>query len=181
MALADVERAILDACARNKFRATVVEPGRHQRASPRWFRSVEVMIPYSDAGFAIRYDSGKATRANEHVAGLVEVIEADLDAHSSGSRACRSPRGARSALNPRLRRLEGAPHASRPPSSRRGSRAPLLARLSPRIHRNVLERDGHGHASQMTASLASSPLPCEARLSTSMQWMTLSQPSTSKA
>jgi|SRR5688572_13869205 hypothetical protein len=78
LALADIERAILAACKRNKFRCRVVEPGVISARRSRWSKSLEVMIPYSDAGFSIQYDSQKVDVPDEHVAGLVEVIEADL-------------------------------------------------------------------------------------------------------
>ena len=90
MTLAAVEHAILDACARRKFAATVVEPGL---ITARWEHrghSFEVSIPYSDSAYSIRYkDSvrmdynpakGRIDDAyNEYVGGLAEHIEAGLD------------------------------------------------------------------------------------------------------
>ena len=90
MTLAAVERAILDACARRKFAATVVEPGL---ITARWENrghSFEVSIPYSDSTYSIRYkdsvrmDFNPAKRRiddayNEYVDGLAEHIEAGLD------------------------------------------------------------------------------------------------------
>jgi len=90
MTLAAVERAILDACARRKFAATVVEPGL---ITARWENrghSFEVSIPYTDSTYSIRYkdsvrmDYNPAKNRiddayNEYVAGLNEHIEAGLD------------------------------------------------------------------------------------------------------
>ena len=53
LGVADIERAILAACARHKFRATVVAPGVI-KARRRWSSSIVVMIPYSDEGFSIQ-------------------------------------------------------------------------------------------------------------------------------
>jgi hypothetical protein len=78
LSMADIERAILAACERNKFRATVVAPGVI-KARRRWSKSIVVMIPYSDDGFSIH--PGKArghVSYEDHVAGLAENIEADL-------------------------------------------------------------------------------------------------------
>jgi hypothetical protein len=90
MTLAAVERAILDACARRKFAAAVVEPGL---ITARWENrghSFEVSIPYTDAAYSIRYkdsvrmDFNPVKRRiddayNEYVHGLAEHIEAGLD------------------------------------------------------------------------------------------------------
>jgi hypothetical protein len=78
LSVADIERAIIAACERNKFRASVVAPGVI-KARRRWSTSIVVMIPYSDEGFSIQ--PGKArgrVSYEEHVAGLAEYIEADL-------------------------------------------------------------------------------------------------------
>jgi hypothetical protein len=78
LGLADVERAILAACARNKFRATVVAPGMI-KARRRWSSSIVVMIPYSDEGYSIQpRNPGSDLTYNPHVVGLAEIIEADL-------------------------------------------------------------------------------------------------------
>jgi hypothetical protein len=77
IALADVERAILDSCASRKFRAHVVEPGIIQARRGWWHKSVEVTIAYTESGYSIYY-SGRIDDANDHVAGLNENIEADL-------------------------------------------------------------------------------------------------------
>src|ERR1044072_5801315 len=50
--LADIERAILAACERNKFRATVVAPGVIE-ARRRWSKSIVVTIPYSAQEFSM--------------------------------------------------------------------------------------------------------------------------------
>jgi hypothetical protein len=89
MPLADVERAILDACARRKFAATVTEPGlvtARWEHRGHWF---EVSIPYTDSAYSIRYkDSARMDfnpvkrriddAYNEYVEGLAEHIEAGL-------------------------------------------------------------------------------------------------------
>ena len=76
--LADIERAILAACARHKFRATVVAPGVI-KARRRWSSSIVVMIPYTEEGYSILpRNPGSELWNNQHVVGLVEVIEADL-------------------------------------------------------------------------------------------------------
>ena len=102
LALADIERAILGACARNKFRCSVIEPGVISARRSRWFRPVEVKIPYSDAGFAIRFDSEQADVAhNEFVVGLVEVIEADLASELVRVKSLQKPVRRSARINPR--------------------------------------------------------------------------------
>jgi hypothetical protein len=90
MAVSLVERAILEACARRKFKATVVEPGL---ITARWESRghfFEVSIPYNESTYSIRYlnsermDYNPAKNRiddayNEYVAGLDEHIEAGLD------------------------------------------------------------------------------------------------------
>jgi len=90
MSMELVERTILEACARRKFAATVVEPGL---ITARWENrghSFEVSIPYTDSTYSIRYkdsvrmDYNPAKRRiddayNEYVDGLAEHIEAGLD------------------------------------------------------------------------------------------------------
>ena len=54
MTLAAVEHAILEACKRRRFAATVVEPGL---ITARWENrghSFEVSIPYTDSAYSIR-------------------------------------------------------------------------------------------------------------------------------
>src|SRR5215510_6423858 len=51
-----VERAILDACARRKLQASVVEPGVILARWERRGHSVEVRIPYSESSYSIRYE-----------------------------------------------------------------------------------------------------------------------------
>ena len=101
LALADIERAILAACARNKFRCSVLEPGVISARRSRWSKSLEVMIPYSDAGFSIQYDSQKVDVAFEHVAGLVEVIEADLARELVRLKSLQKPVRRSARINPR--------------------------------------------------------------------------------
>lgn len=90
MTLAAVQQAILDACKRRRFTATVVEPGL---ITARWENrghSFEVSIPFTDSTYSIRYkdsvrmdfnpDRMRIDDAyNEYVAGLAEHIEAGLD------------------------------------------------------------------------------------------------------
>ena len=90
IALTDIERAILAACARRNFDASVVSPGT---ITARWVHgshSFEVSIPYSDSTYSIRYkdsmrmDYNPAKHRiddsyNEYVAGLAEHIEADFE------------------------------------------------------------------------------------------------------
>ena len=90
MTLAAVEHAILEACKRRRFAATVVEPGL---ITARWENrghSFEVSIPYSDSTYSIRSKDSvrmdfNPTKMriddayNEDVAGLAEHIEAGLD------------------------------------------------------------------------------------------------------
>jgi hypothetical protein len=90
MTLAAVERAILDACARRKFAATVIEPGLITARWENHGHSFEVSIPYTESTYSIRYkdsvrmDFNPAKRRiddayNEYVDGLAEHIEAGLD------------------------------------------------------------------------------------------------------
>ena len=102
LALADIERAILGACARNKFRCSVIEPGVISARRSRWFKPVEVTIPYSDAGFAIQYDIEQVDVARyQHVAGLVEVIEADLASELVRVKSLQKPVRRSARINPR--------------------------------------------------------------------------------
>ncbi len=78
LALADIERAILGACTRNKFRCEVIEPGVITARRSRWTRSVRVVIPYSDEGYSLQYESEDNT-LNEHVSGLADNIEYGLE------------------------------------------------------------------------------------------------------
>lgn len=88
--LADVQRAILDACARRKFDAKVEAPGA---ITARWTHGkhwFDVAITFSESAYSISYkDSGemdynpKKNRIDdaytEYVDGLNEHIEADLE------------------------------------------------------------------------------------------------------
>ena len=90
IALPDVQAAILAACERRKFEASVVSPGV---ITARWVHgshSFDVTIPFSDSAYSIRYkDSArmdynpKKNRIddayNEYVAALSEHIEADFE------------------------------------------------------------------------------------------------------
>jgi hypothetical protein len=90
IALADVEAAILTACQRRKFEASVVSPGV---ITARWVHgghSFDVSIPFSDSTYSIRYKDSQRMdynparnriddAYNEHVAALSEHIEADFE------------------------------------------------------------------------------------------------------
>lgn len=90
IALADVEAAILAACQRRRFEASVTSPGQ---ITARWVNgghTFDVTIPFTDAAYSIRYkDSQKMNynpvkqrihdAYNEHIAALSEHIEADLE------------------------------------------------------------------------------------------------------
>ncbi len=107
LGVADIERAILAACARHKFRATVVAPGVIE-ARRRWSNSVVVMIPYSDEGFSIQ---PKPATSSEHVAGLAEYIEADLARELVRLKSLQKPVRRSAAYQAALRRLNGdRPH-----------------------------------------------------------------------
>lgn len=95
LSIADIERAILAACARHKFRATVVAPGVI-KARRRWSTSIVVMIPYSDEGFSIQPKS-----RIEHVAGLAEYIEADLARELVRLKSLQKPVRRSKRINPR--------------------------------------------------------------------------------
>jgi len=90
IALPDVQAAILAACERRKFDASVVSPGV---ITARWVHgshSFDVTIPFSDTAYSIRYKDSqrmdynpKKNRIddsyNEYVAALSEHIEADFE------------------------------------------------------------------------------------------------------
>jgi hypothetical protein len=90
IALADVEAAILTACQRRKFEASVVSPGV---ITARWVHgghSFDVSIPFNDSTYSIRYKDSQRMdynparnriddAYNEHVAALSEHIEADFE------------------------------------------------------------------------------------------------------
>ena len=86
----EIEKAILDACARRKFKATVVEPGV---ITARWEHrghSFDVTIPFNDKSYSIHYKDSERMdynpvrnriddAYNEYVAALSEHIEADFE------------------------------------------------------------------------------------------------------
>jgi hypothetical protein len=88
--LADVEAAILAACLRRNFEASVVSPGV---ITARWVHgghSFDVTIPFNDANYSIRYKDSQRMdynparnriddAYNEYVAALSEHIEADFE------------------------------------------------------------------------------------------------------
>jgi hypothetical protein len=90
IALPAVQEAILAACERRKFAASVVSPGL---ITARWVHgshSFDVSIPFTDSAYSIRYkDSARMDynaakqriddSYNEYVAALSEHIEADFE------------------------------------------------------------------------------------------------------
>lgn len=90
--LADIERAILAACERNKYRAMVVAPGVIE-VRRRWSRALVVTIPYSDERFLVHSSS--------EVDGLVELIEADLARELVRFKSLQKPVRRSARFNPR--------------------------------------------------------------------------------
>jgi len=90
MALPDLQAAILAACERRRFEATVVSPGL---ITARWVHgshSFDVSIPFSDSNYSIRYKDSQRMdynpakhriddAYNEYVEALSEHIEADFE------------------------------------------------------------------------------------------------------
>jgi hypothetical protein len=90
IALPDVQAAILAACERRRFEATVVSPGV---ITARWVHgshSFDVTIPFTDSTYSIRYKDSQRMdynekkhriddSYNEYVAALSEHIEADFE------------------------------------------------------------------------------------------------------
>jgi hypothetical protein len=90
IAIADVERAILDACKRRRFEAKAESPGV---ISARWTHGshwFDVSIEFTDSTYSIRYKDSermdydeKRQRIddsyNEYVAALSEHIDADFE------------------------------------------------------------------------------------------------------
>jgi len=90
MSMELVERAILEACARRKFKGTVVEPGTITAHWESRGHSFDVTIAYNESTYSIRYKDSERMdynptknriddAYNEYVAGLNEHIEAGLD------------------------------------------------------------------------------------------------------
>ena len=88
--LAEIEKAILDACARRNFKATVVSDGMIVARWEHRKHTFEVSIPYTNRLYSIRYKNSEYMdydpaknriddAFNEYIAGLSEHIEADLD------------------------------------------------------------------------------------------------------
>jgi len=103
MALADVERAILAACARGKFRASVVAPGMIKARRTRIGRDVVVMIPFTESAYSIHY--GALERLNdktsEQVTDLAGNIESDLDRALVRFKSLQKPTRRARRINPR--------------------------------------------------------------------------------
>lgn len=88
--MTDLQEAILAACKRRNFEATVVSPGL---ITARWVHgghSFDVNIPFSDSAYSIRYKQSEKMKYNaekqriddaynEYVDGLSEHIEADFE------------------------------------------------------------------------------------------------------
>ena len=82
MALNGVERAILDACARRKLTAMVLEPGVILARYQHHRHSFEVRIVYTDSAYSIHYESSGRVRAadGQSMASLAGNIDVSLDA-----------------------------------------------------------------------------------------------------
>jgi hypothetical protein len=107
-----VEKAILDACARRKFQASVVEPGL---ISARWVHgshSFQVSIPYNESSYSIRYQHSERMdynparhriddAYNDYVAGLAEHIDAGLENTLDRIRKALKPAKRVARFNPR--------------------------------------------------------------------------------
>lgn len=104
MGLEDVERAILQACTNGKFAAEVIAPGV---ISARWSRlgkSFEVVIPFSDVEYAIHFKEGRRMNeesSSEHISGLAEQIESDLDRALVRFKSLQKPMKRAARINPR--------------------------------------------------------------------------------
>ena len=90
IALSEVERSILSACERRKFKCSVESPGLINARWQRGKHSFDVTIPYSEDLYSIRYkdsvrmDYNPAKQRiddayNEYIDGLAEHIEADFE------------------------------------------------------------------------------------------------------
>ena len=103
IALAEVESVILDACARQKFRATVVEPGVITARYGRLGKSVEVTIPYSEEAFSVQRQERRRNNAahDERLIDLIELIEADLERQQLRLNSYLKPLRRAGRINPR--------------------------------------------------------------------------------
>jgi hypothetical protein len=104
IALADVQRAILESCASRKFRAHVVAPGVIEARRGWWRNSVEVTIAYTESDYSIRYSGGRDEPGalSEHVNGLNQNIEADLGRTRERLNSYQKPLKRRGRFNPRF-------------------------------------------------------------------------------
>jgi len=107
-----VERAILEACARRKFQASVVSPGLITARWEHGKHSFEVSIPYTESRYSIRYKDSERMDYNpvkhridddynEYVAGLAEYIEAGLDVALDRLKRAMNPSTRVVRINPR--------------------------------------------------------------------------------
>ena len=85
-----IEKAISDACARRRFKATVVEPGVINARWENRGHSFDVTITFNDRSYSIRYKDSERMdynpvrnriddAYNEYVDGLSEHIDAHLE------------------------------------------------------------------------------------------------------
>jgi hypothetical protein len=104
IALADVERTILESCASRKFRARVVAPGLIEARRGWWHRAVEVTIAYNASSYSIHFrDRREAVdAASEHVTGLEENIAADLGRTRERLNSYQKPLRRTGRFNPRF-------------------------------------------------------------------------------
>ncbi len=104
IALADVQRAILESCASRKFRARVVAPGIIEARRGWWHRAVEVTIAYDETSYSIRYRGGREDvgAVSEHVSSLNENIEADLGRTRERLNSYQKPLKRTGRFNPRF-------------------------------------------------------------------------------
>lgn len=90
IALADVEAAILAACQRRRFEASLTAPGQITAHWVNGGHTFDVTIPFNDATYSIRYKDSQRMNYNpakqrihdaynEHIAALSEHIEADFE------------------------------------------------------------------------------------------------------
>jgi len=103
MALADVERAILAACARGKFRASVVAPGMIKARRTRIGKDVVVMIPFTESAYSIHYGALERLddKVSEQVTDLAGNIESDLDRALVRFKSLQKPTRRAKRINPR--------------------------------------------------------------------------------
>lgn len=65
IAIADVEKALLDALARRRFEASVVSPGLISARFVHGKHSIDVTVPFTDATYSVRYKDSQRMDYNE--------------------------------------------------------------------------------------------------------------------